>query len=178
MPEPKDKQTDQKTRKRRLPLLRIAVLILCVLFASFLLKLTLVITAAPTICVSVDYMEEFNEFSRPPDSDPNENAAPYYEKAFNAFWELPAVARRPQYPHYPWPEDMNEIELGTAKKCLDLNSETLRYLEQATSKPYYWIALHSAPYPHSISDTFEALTPTPDLSKLRPVIYLLSRNAK
>ena len=87
------------------------------------------------INVKVNYVAVYNKITRPVDYDPNQNAAPYYEKAFalvNAPNDIKDLSKK-------WPGDMNEAELNTLKKWLASNSETLDYLRQAAQKPYYWI---------------------------------------
>ena len=51
------------------------------LLALLILKIVLFLTAKPK--VTVDYVAEYNKIARPQNYDPNDNAAPYYQKAFD-----------------------------------------------------------------------------------------------
>jgi len=147
MAEDQINQTKQKPAKKKTSPLKIALIILVLLIALIILKFILIIIASPTI--SVDYLAKYSEITRPANYDPNENAAPYYERAFEVFWDLPYVAERYQI---IWPNDMNDNEIQTVKKWLDLNTQALSYLEQATSKPYYWVRRESAWYSQGMLD--------------------------
>jgi hypothetical protein len=85
------------------------------LFALLILQITLFIIAKPK--VTVDYMAEYNRISRPANCDLNNNAAPYYQKAFDAFVEMPEELNR--YPKKYWPADYNSAEQNLLKKWLD-----------------------------------------------------------
>lgn len=134
MAEEQPSESVQKQSKKRISFFSRILIILVVIFAYLLLKVTLIIIPYPTI--SVDYMEEYSKITRPDDYDPNENAALYYKKASEVFWVLPHVG---ELGLYIWPSDINDAEVETAKKWLALNSEAVIYLKQAISKPYYWV---------------------------------------
>ncbi len=90
--------------------------------------------------VTVNYVEEFNRISRPADFDPNENAAPYFEKAYSLMSEMPAKMRELQK---VWPGDMNESDSNTVSTWVRSNSELLAMLRQGLEKRYYWVELQA-----------------------------------
>jgi len=140
MAEKQPSESVQKQSKKRISFFSRILIILIVILAYFLIKILLLMTAAPT--VSVDYLEEYSKITRPDNYDPNENAAFYYKKASEVFWDLPAAS---EFEIYIWPDDMNDNEVEIGKKWLALNYEAAIYLEQAISKPYYWFQ-HDFPW--------------------------------
>ena len=70
-----------------------------------ILKILLLLTAKPKI--TVDYVAEYKRTSGVQNYDPDENAAPYYQKDFDTFVEPPDKFK---YPHIDWPEDFNSAE--------------------------------------------------------------------
>lgn len=134
MAEEQPSESVQKQSKKRISFFSRILIILVVILAYLVLKVTLIIIPYPTI--SVDYMEEYSKITRPDNYEPNENAALYYKKASEVFWDLPHVGEQGMY---IWSSDINDAEVEIAKKWLALNSEAVSYLEQAVSKPYYWV---------------------------------------
>ncbi len=104
------------------------------LFALSILKIVLVLTAKPKI--TVDYVAEYNRITRPANYDPNENAAPYYQKAFDAFIEMPEDLRNP---YINWPTDFNSTEQDLLENWLASNSQAFEFFQIAANKPYYWL---------------------------------------
>lgn len=99
-----------------------------------LVKILIALTAKPT--VKVDYLTEWNRITRPSNYDPNQNAAPYYEKAFETLIELPEeIEDKWRF----WPADMNETELRLAENWRESNLEAFDWLRKAVEKPYYWV---------------------------------------
>jgi len=98
------------------------------------IKIVLFLTAKPKI--TVDYVAEYNKITRPANYDPNDNAAHYYQKAFDAFVEMPEELRKP---YINWPADFNSTEQTLLEKWLASNSQTFEYFREAVNKPYYWI---------------------------------------
>ncbi len=88
------------------------------------------------INIKVNYMAEYNKITKPANYDPNLNAAPYYEKAFELIVDMPSDIKDLVE---KWPAAMNDTELETAKDLVESNSRALNYLKQAAQKPYYWI---------------------------------------
>jgi len=99
-----------------------------------ILKVVLFLTAKPK--VTVNYVAEYNRITRPTDYDPNNNAAPYYQKAFDAFVDMPDGLRNP---YINWPADFNSAEQTLLEEWLASNSQAFEYFRIATNKPYYWL---------------------------------------
>ncbi|MHC4708328.1 MAG: hypothetical protein ACYS8I_14725, partial [Planctomycetota bacterium] len=127
---------DSKPAKKRMSPFKVGLIILGLLLALIVVRIILAIIAVPTI--SIDYVAKFSELTKPPDYDPNQNAAAYYEAAFDHMVDMPAIIDRRR-----WPEDMNEAELDLVKTLLALNSKALGLAEVAASKPYYWVCRRS-----------------------------------
>ncbi len=104
------------------------------LLALLILKIVLFLTAKPKI--TVDYAAEYNKTTRPKNYDPNDNAAPYYQKAFDAFVDMPDELWSPYIDC--WPTDFNDIEQDLLEEWLISNTPAFEYLREALSKPYYW----------------------------------------
>lgn len=114
------------------------MILILLLLLFLLLKILPLLIAKPTI--SVDHLAEYNKATKPADYDPNQNAAPYYDKAFEAFIELPDAIEELRQ---AWPGEMNESELNTLKTWLSSNTEVLAHLKQAAQQPYCWIERNS-----------------------------------
>ncbi len=120
------------------------------------------------IDVKVNYVAEYNKITRPANYDPNQNAAPYYQKAFETLVDIPEDI---QAIRKIWPADMNEVELNSLKNWLALNKELIPDLRAAAQKPYYWLQREA-------EDNFLLTMEMPDLRKFRMAVYLLSFEAK
>ena len=70
-------------------------------------RMGLLLIAEPQI--AVDYAAEYNRTCRPPNYDPAENAAPHYQKAFEAFIFMPDELRKS---FVNWPGDFDYREPG------------------------------------------------------------------
>lgn len=137
------------------------------LLALFVLKITLLLIAKPKI--AVDYVAEYNKITRPANYDPNDNAAPYYQKAFDAFVAMPIELRKP---YVNWPTDFNKTEQVLFEKWLTLNAESFKYFKIAINKPYYWIERKGKEDNNMMGLMF------PELSSLRQLTEALMWNAK
>ncbi len=138
MAENQPKENIQQPAKKKTSRLKVVLIILALLFSLLVLKVILLITAKPTI--SVDYLAEFNRISKPADYDPNENAAPYYQKAFDVLTNIYADMQD------IWrvlPADMNDSQIEFLEQWLQSNSHALAYLNEAIQKPYYWVQVQS-----------------------------------
>lgn len=152
-----------KKQKRRIFKLTIAAIIVALVVVISGGQIIPLLTADPVI--SVDYLSQYNQVSKPAGYDPNENAAPYYEKALETYKEMPEVI---EYSHWKtWPGDMNDADLDTLRSWLASNSETLGYLKKAVSKPYYWAELRSR------DNSLAKCVDFTHLSKFRQLAYLL-----
>jgi len=117
----------------------------------------------------VDYLAEYNRITKPADFDPNDNAAPYFDKAFELMSDEPDDLQKLQR---LWPGDMNDEQLQTTKLWVESNKQTLDCLNQGISKKYYWKPLKV--------DNNEPLMMIDlnDLSRLKQAVYLLCLDAK
>ncbi len=133
MVEDQAEQSSQQPAKKP-SRLKIVLIIAALILALLALKLVLFLTAKPKI--TVDYVAEYNRTSRPQNYDPNENAAPYYQKAFDAFVDMPHGLGRM---YINWPIDFDDIEQALLEKWLISNTLAFEYFKEALDKPYYWI---------------------------------------
>jgi len=97
-------------------------------------KTIIFFTAKPK--VKVNYVAEYNRITRPADYDHNENAAPYYEKAFGAFVLMPNDLKKP---YKYWPSDFNSVEQSILEDWLLSNGESFECFRIAAKKPYFWL---------------------------------------
>jgi len=137
------------------------------LLALLTLKIVLFLTAKPKI--TVDYVAEYNRISRSQDYDPNDNAAPYYQKAFDAFVNMPDELRKP---YTNWPTDYNDIEQALLEKWLISNTLAFEYFREALNKPYYWLERKAK------KDNYIGSMTAPDLAYLRKLTEALTWDAK
>lgn len=144
----------------------ILLLIVVSLLVFFFLKVLPLLIAEPSI--KVNYVAEYNKITRPANYNPNENAAPYYEKAFEAFVEMPEAIKDNWK---DWPADMDDAKLNVLKSWLASNSQAFSYLKQATQKPFCWIERHG-------TDNAIFNIELPEMSKLRTAAWCLSLRAK
>jgi hypothetical protein len=138
-----------------------------VLLVLFILKIVLFLTAKPKI--TVDYVAEYNRTSRPRNYDPNDNAAPNYQKAFDAFVDMPDELRKP---YINWPADFNDIEQALLEKWIISNTLAFEYFREALNKPYYWIERESE------KDNSVGGMTLPELAQLRKLTETLIWDAK
>ncbi len=110
------------------------LIITAIVLALTVVKAVLFFTAKPK--VTVDYVAEYNKISHPEDYDPNNNAASYYQKAFDAFVEMPDGLRST---YINWPTDFNSAEQILLEEWLASNSQAFEYFQLAADKPYYWL---------------------------------------
>ena len=111
------------------------LLVVGVLLALLIVKIVLFLTVKPK--VTVDYVAEYNRISLPQNYDPNENAAPYYQKAFDAFIRMSEELRGQIYVN--WPTDFNNTEQARLAEWLLSNSQAFEYFREAVNKPDYWL---------------------------------------
>ncbi len=139
MAEEQPSESVQKQSKKGISFSSRILIILIVILAYLLIKILLLMTATPTI--SVDYVAEYSKIIRPENYEPNQNAAPYYKKAFDAFFGMSILL---QSCRQVWPDDMNDTERDMVKNYLAANSKALVYIKEAVSKPYYWVQRRSS----------------------------------
>ena len=132
-----------------------------------ILKILLLLTAKPKI--TVDYVAEYKRTSGVQNYDPDENAAPYYQKAFDTFVEPPDKFK---YPHIDWPEDFNSAEQALLQEWLTSNRQAFEYFREAVDKPYYWLEREAK------EDNFMGSMMLPELGPLRELTNALIWEAK
>lgn len=137
------------------------------LFALLILKITFLLTAKPKI--TVDYVAEYNRITLPQNYDPNDNAAEYYQKAFDSLVEMPNELRNP---YINWPTDFNSTEQAILKDWLASNSQTLKYFKIASNKPFYWLERYTDENNNMLSIML------PNLNLLKRLSEALLWNAK
>jgi len=131
-----------------------------ILLVLFILKIVLLLTAKPKI--TVDYLAEYNRTSRPQNYDPNENAAPYYQKAFDSFVDKPRELRRL---YTNWPTDFNETDQKTLRHWVASNEQAFEHFREACRKPYYWLERKSEKYNSIAGITFSELNQFRELTR-------------
>ena len=89
------------------------------------------------IKINVDYVAKLNEISKPANYDPNDNAGPYYQKAFELCVERPEQIGKSDIK--TWPKDLPEDKQLLLQNWVSANSKALEQLELGTQKPYYWL---------------------------------------
>ena len=132
-----------------------------------ILKIVFFLTVKPKI--TVDYVAEYNRTARPQDYDPNDNAAPYYQKAFDAFVDITDELRKP---YINWPTDFNDAERALLEKWLISNTLAFEYFREALNKSYYWLERKAE------KDNYIGNITTPDLACFRELTEALRWNAK
>ncbi|MBN1361848.1 MAG: hypothetical protein JW993_14725 [Sedimentisphaerales bacterium] len=126
----------RRRRLRRIALTLAGLVVLGISWAAW--RIVPLLLAKPTI--SVDYLAQANELSRPPDYDPNLNAAPYYEKLFAEFVPLPeGLAGQVRL----WPTGLRREQLEMLEQWASSNEAALRALVQAAQCPYWYYDLTS-----------------------------------
>ena len=141
--------------------------ILGLLLAILIVKITLSVTAKPKI--TVNYVAEYNRMSRPQDYDPNDNAAPYYQAAFDRFADMPGELRWPQM---TWPTDFNDADRAVLAQWLTSNSQAFEHFREALNKPYYWLERKAA------KDNIVAQMMVPEFAVYRELTNALIWDAK
>ncbi len=136
-----DEQDTGRQHERRHRKLWIALLVLVTIVAGFALYIARFITARPTI--SHDYTGDYNTLTRPANYDPNQNAAPLYQRAFAKLSEVPAgwpspASFRPQ-------QDPTGAQRRLIEPWVTANAPALGLIAQAAEKPYYWVECTSFP---------------------------------
>jgi hypothetical protein len=148
---------------------RIRWIIISLIVLLLLIVVFLSLTPAGSPRASVDYIAEYNRLNKPTDFDPNDNAAPYFDKAFELMVEEPNDIKAL---YKLWPGDMNDDQIKTAQKWIEVNKQTINYLKQAIAKSCYWKPL--------TTDTNQPLwnIEMPYLRLFRQSAYLLCMEAK
>jgi len=155
--------------KKNKVLILIAIAAIGLLLALLIMKIALFLTAKPK--VTVNYIVEYNRTSRPQNYNPNDDAAPYYQRAFDEFVDM-ADELKLKRPRLNWPTDFNDIEQALLEKWLTSNTLAFEYFRDASSKPYYWLERKAN------KDNYIDSMTTPDLFYLRELTEALNWDAK
>ncbi len=131
--------------------------LLCLAFGAW--RIVPLLVAEPT--VAVDYLPRANQISKPPDYDPNHNAAPYYDEFLARFVSLPDVLK-PKY--RSWPQDLRPEEFRALERWATANESTLPFLARAAACPYWWYELKS-------TDGTMSGVKTVDLDRVRNCVW-------
>ena len=115
------------------------VFLLLVVLVLLIIVFVVSLTPADERRELADYVAEYNRISKPADFDPNENAVPYFDTAFELMVEAPDDLDTLRN---IWPADMNDNQIQTVRQWVEANEKALDYLKQAISKPYYWRLLN------------------------------------
>ncbi len=144
-------------------------------FIAFIFVVTVLCVASrylpspkPKVNIKVNYVAEYNKITKPANYDPNENAAPHYEKAFETLVGMPNDIKDIRK---VWPADMNEADFAISKKWIASNSEALGYLKKAAKKPYYWVQRQA-------KNNFFMGILMPDLGNFRTAVYCTDLQAR
>jgi hypothetical protein len=121
------------------------------------------------INVKINYLAKYNEISKPAGYDPNNNAAPYYQKAFDLIAVIPDNIKKDLV--QKWPGDMNDVELENVEDLIKSNSQIIEFLTEASQRPYYWVERKATD-----NNLLEIMLP--DLKKFRFCVQLLALQAK
>jgi len=119
------------------------------------------------IDIKINYVAKLNEISKPADYDPNDNAAPYYKKAFDLCVKQPEQISNSDLKS--WPKDLSDEKLILLKKWVSDNTEALEQLNLGTQKPYYW---------SEYQGRFMVEIVMPSLAEARKLTYAIYSRAK
>lgn len=113
----------------------------CVLLLGALAAWRIVplLVAKPTI--GVDYLAQANQANRPSGYDPNQNAAPHYERLFSIFVPIPETLNGVWK---SWPADLEPNEYRALEDWGPLNEPALPALARAARCPYWWCEMTSS----------------------------------
>lgn len=119
-------------------------IIIYVVVGIVVLKLIVAMVSMPK--PTVNYVEKYNEITKPIDYDPEQNAVKYYEKASELFHRIPEELRHFTYA-VEWlkqecdslPENIEPEKLGLIGKWLNSNQSAFDKVRIAVQKPYYWV---------------------------------------
>jgi len=147
----------------------IGALILC--FTLYCIYISL---GKPTI--AVNYVEEAARLARPV-ADDNLNAAPIYQKAFDAYKEPPLVEYETEtglldvIKDKDWVAELTEEELALLKQWLSDNADTIEFFKQAAERPYCW-------WKREAKDNFVLSVLMPELASLRNITKMMVWQSK
>jgi len=128
----------KKPRKKRFTPLRITLLVVLILLGFLVIKIILFFNAEPTI--SVNYLEKWNQISRPKNYDPNKNAAFDYAKTAESMTEFPEILMDTDF---DWVGNLPQDKLKKLQNWVASNEKNLVHVIRGAEKPYFWFELKS-----------------------------------
>jgi len=84
--------------------------------------------------ISVNYVDWLNEFAQA-NMDEQDNARPYYEKAFELYVEMPQWLSKSRA---KWPTDFNDVQLSSLPTWLEDNQAAIDALRRGSRCAGYW----------------------------------------
>lgn len=149
-----------KKRRRFKKAVKVTLVVFAVCGIVFIIWLVRFLTAKPTI--KTNYLDQYNQVSRPENYSEAENAWPLYQKALAAYNKLPEylpgelqwVSGLAEL----WPREMDSNSLEFMRGWLASNEEAFHYASLAAAKPYYWVALTpgETPLGRGLRDGFDS----------------------
>jgi len=126
----------RRAKKRCRPLWRTALVrsfqALGIIVLYFLICSIPLLIGKPTISVNyVDWLNELVQAGR----DEQDNARPYYEKAFELYVEMPQWLNKNRA---KWPTDFNDVKLNLLSDWLEDNQEAIDALREGSRCPGCW----------------------------------------
>jgi len=129
-------EKSSSVRKKVFKILLAVLLVLAV-------KVTVTILSKPK--VTTDYVAKLNQLTKPANYNPEDNAAPYYQKAFDLFVKMPETLYDtdmtfliPPYKIH-WPGELDPNTVGVLQEWLAENQPAFEQIKLAVEKPYYWL---------------------------------------
>ncbi|MCE5341424.1 MAG: hypothetical protein LLF92_09920 [Planctomycetaceae bacterium] len=118
---------------------------------------------------TIDYIAEYNRVTKPDNFDPNNNAAPFYQKAFDTYVEIPEALKNKD--RHVSLKRFNDDEIGVLRKWLSENANCISSFNQAVVKPYWWVGTRAD---SNSVDEIEFL----EITSYRKVLYAAAWRAK
>ncbi|MFH1881359.1 MAG: hypothetical protein ABIL62_01440 [Planctomycetota bacterium] len=126
----------RRAKKRCRPLWRKALVrslqVLGIIVLYFLICSIPMLVGKPTI--SVNYVDWLNQLVRA-GRDEQDNARPYYEKAFKLYVEMPQWLSKSRA---KWPTDFNDVQLSSLPTWLEDNQAAFEAVRQGSRCVDYW----------------------------------------
>lgn len=145
---------------------QVTLIVLGLLLILFLVKAIPLFIGKPV--VTVDYLAQYNQLSCPKNYNPAENAAFYYQKAYDAFVKMPDELSPLKY----W-ADANDLQKATLKNWLVSNTTAFDYFRKGVDKPYLWVERN----PSNRIYAMGGFT-IPDLEQYRKLIFAVILQAR
>jgi len=131
----------RRAKKRCRPLWRKALVrsfqAFGIIVLYFLICLGSLVVGKPTI--SINYVDWLNELVQA-GKDEQDNARPYYEKAFELYVEMPQWLSKSRA---KWPTDFNDVQLNLLSNWLEDNQGAIETLRQGSRCVGYWSKYNS-----------------------------------